>query len=240
MSLNRKYTFSTFLSNNKSSVNPSFYINPPVSNIDNFVISSFQGINNIYTFDTRNCNILIQETGETPFTAVIPHGNYTITTLLSTLSSILTTASATSTYTATKNDLTNIITITSNTTTFVIQDTINNAYYELGYLANSTTPALAQTSSNQYDLSGVKTIHVVSNDLGNDGSYLINSNYNILCSIPVDAPYLSPIHYQENSDILINCKVNELSSITFHLLDERFRILNNLSDWSIQLITNSQ
>ena len=240
MSLNRKYTFSTTLSNNRNSTNPSFYINPSINNIESFVISSFQGVNNVYTFDSRNCNILIQETSQAPFTVSIPFGNYTITNLLSTLSTILTTASSTSVYTATKNDLTNIITITSDTTTFVIQDTINNAYYELGFLVNTTTPALTQTGSNQYDLSGVKIIHLVSNDLGNDGSFLVNSNYNILCSIPVDAPYLSPIHYQENSDLLINCKINELSSITFHLIDERHRMLSNLSDWSVQIITSFQ
>jgi hypothetical protein len=238
--MNRKYTFSTTLSNNRNSTNPSFYINPSINNIESFVISSFQGVNNIYTFDSRNCNILITETAQAPFTAVIPHGNYTISSLLTTLSTILTTASTTSTYTATKNDLTNIITITSDTTTFVIGDTVNNAYYELGYVVNTTTPALAQTASNQYDLSGLKTIHIVSNDLGNDGSFLVNSNYNILCSIPVDAPYLSPIHYQENSDLLINCKINELSSISFHLIDERHRTLSNVSDWSIQLITSFQ
>lgn len=233
--MNRKFTFSTFLSNNKNPVNPSFYINPSINNIDSYAITGFTGINNIYTFDSRNCNILINETGQPLFTAVIPSGNYTITTLLTTLSSILTASPSPSIYTATKNDLTNLITITSNTNTFILEDTINSAYYELGFLKFGSA-SLTQTASNQFDLSGLKTIHVISNDLGNDGSFLVNSNFNILCSIPIDDPYLGVINYNANNFHLINCKVNELSSITFVLLDERFRILTNVSDWSIELI----
>lgn len=238
MSLNRKYTFSSFLSNNKSAVNPSFYINPPINQIDNYSITSFSGVNNIYTFDTRNCNILLNETGQSLYTAVIPTGNYTISSLLTTLSTILTASPSASVYTATKSDLTNIITITSNTNTFTIEDTINSSYYEMGYVKLSTSASLTQVASAQYDLSGLKTIHVVSNDLGNDGSYLVNSNYNILCSIPVEVPYLGIINYQDNSDLLINCKVNELSSISFVLMDDRFRLLSQVSDWSLQLICN--
>lgn len=235
--LNQQYTFSTFLSNNKNSSNPTFFINPGVKGIDSYTVNSFTGINNIYTFDNRNCNLLIQETGESPFPVVIPTGNYTISSLLTTLSSILTTASTTSVYTATKNDLTNLITITSDTKTFSLIDTVNNCYYEIGFLKLNSS-SLSQVASSQYDLSGIKTIHIVSNDLGNDGSFLINTNYNVLCSIPVNVPYLGVIGYEKTSDLLVNCKVNELNSITFTLLDERFRILSNVSDWSLQIITN--
>lgn len=239
MALNKQFTFSTFLSNNKSSVQPTFFINPPIKSIDSFIISSFTGVNNCYTFDSRNNNILVQETGEVAFLAIIPTGNYTITTLLSTLSTILTNGSPSlSTYVATKSDLTNIITITSSNKTFTITDTVNNAYYEIGFLNINSTAALSQVTSNQFDLSGVKTIHVVSNGLGNDGSILVNSNYNVLCSIPIDVPYLGVIGFEKKSDLLINCKVNELSSITFTLYDERYRPINMTSDWSLQLICN--
>lgn len=237
MSLNKLYTFSSFLSNNKSSVNPSFYINPPIVCIDSFLVSSFTGINNIYTFDSRNQNISILENGRT-FTAIIPTGNYTITTLLTTLGSILTTASGTSTYTATNNSLTNVITITSNLNTFTLVNTVNDCYYELGFLKRSTTSTLTQVALNQYDLSGIKTINVISNDLGNDGAFSVNSNFNIICSIPIEVPYLGIISYQNKSNLLINCKVNELSSVSFILIDDRLRQLNNFSDFSLQLIAS--
>lgn len=237
--MNRKYTFSTLISNNRSPTNPSFYINPSINGIESFLVSNFQGVNNVYTFDSRNCNLRIQETGQTAFSVVIPSGNYTIASLLTTLKTILDGGSAVNTFTVTKSDLTNKITIVASSSSFYFLETVNDCFYELGFVFGSSA-SLTQLSTFQYDLSGLKTIHIISNDLGNDGCFLMNSNYNIICSIPIDAPYLSPIHFQDSSNILINCKVNELSSISFRLLDERFRLLNNVSDWSVQLIANFQ
>jgi hypothetical protein len=151
--------------------------------------------------------------------------------MLTALGSGMTSAS-TVTYTATVSSLTNLITITSSKA-FKIVSATNDCYYELGF-SISTAFATSQIASSIYDLSGIKLIHIVSSSFGTSNSFLVNKNYNIICSIPIDEAFLGVITYSPNTQF-ISSQIHELSAVSFSLLDERCRVLTMSKDWSISM-----
>jgi hypothetical protein len=234
-SINKSLTFSTSASNNNNPSNPTFFINPAVYNVEAYNITNFCGVNTTYTIDGRNSNFSFIENSIT-YNGFLPSGNYTLSTFIVALGSAMTTASGVSVYTVTNNALTNVLTITSNNKTFKLLDTVNNCYYEAGFSV-STVLGLTQTGSSSFDLSGLKQIRIVSSDLGRN-AICVNSNYNVLACIDVSVPYLGVIsHSGTNFFITANCNLNTMS---FLLLDERNRILNNLKDWSITFILQTE
>jgi hypothetical protein len=234
-SINRSLTLNTCVSNNNNASHPSFYLNPPINNVEAFNVSTFSGINTTYTIDSRNCNFSFVESS-VPHNGYLPFGNYTINTFITALGTAMTSASGTSTFTITNNVLTNILSITSSTNVFYLTNTINNCYYEAGLTPNNIG-SLIQIGTSSYDLSGLKQILLVSSDLGSN-AVAVNSNYNVLASIDISVPYLGVISYKgTNLFINSNCTLN---SLNFILLDERYRVLSNLKDWSITIILQTE
>jgi hypothetical protein len=235
-SINEVLTFSTCLSNNNSSSNPAFYF-PSLFNVSGYMVSSFTSVNTFYNIDSRNNNFSFTETGKSAVVITLPSGNYTITTIQTELVSLMNSATLSSgTYTTSVNSLTNILSITGSVA-FHITNTINNCYYELG-LIPSTTFALTVVGNKSFDLSGVSLIHLVSSSFG-DASKLVNNNYNIMASIPVEGSYLAPIQFT-GIPVFINCSLVQLSQCSFQLLDQRSRILNTVSDFSLSVILETE
>ena len=121
------------------------------------------------------------------------------------------TSAGTATYTATVSTSANLITISSSKA-FKILTASNNIYYEIGYNTSSAF-ATSQTASKIYDLSGLKQIHVVSSSFGASNSVLANTNYSVISSIPVTAPFLGVISY-EPSPQFEDAQINDLNSIS--------------------------
>lgn len=235
--MNKSLTFSTINSNNNNPSNPTFYISPSINNIESFCVSQFCGVNTIYNIDNRNNNFQVEEQGGNLITSSLPVGNYTLSNFTTTLSSALSTNSTTNNYTLINNTVSNILTLTADILPIKVKNTVNHCLYESGFQESSSFN-LTQVATKSYDLSGLKQIHLVSGDFGNDSCKSINSNYNTIATIPITSSYLGVINYQ-GSDTFINCKVPELNSITFTCLDERYRVLNDLKDFSVNIITSS-
>jgi hypothetical protein len=227
----------TINSNNQNSSNPQYYIRQPFDNIVGYSFSGFSGVNSFNVIDSRNNTLQFSESDSSSTIRVItiPTGNYTITSLMASIKTLMD-AAGTNTYTVALNSVTNLVTITAATKTFKILTANNHCYYELGFVVSSAF-ALSQTGSVIYDLSGVKTISIVSNSFGNN-SKLINTNYNIVGIVPIEVPFLGVINYKHNP-VFIDVQISELSSISFTLLDERGRILNCTHDWSLTLYIQS-
>jgi hypothetical protein len=228
----RSLTFSTVNSNNSNPTNPTYFISPPITNINQFNVASFSGVNTIYNIDSRN-NVIRFMCNAVVYTVAIPAGNYTITTFLTAISTAMSSASSL-TFTATYSVLTNIITITCSTLTLIFLSCNNNLYYETGFSTLSTTFALSQVASSTYDISGLKQIHLISSDLSNY-VHIIGQNYNVIASIPVSQAYSSVINFQPTQNF-VSSNIQELGSCSFFLLDERMRPLTRMSDWSVTLL----
>lgn len=242
----KEYSFNTLLSSNQTypsyTSNPTWNIQEPVRNIDAFQISSFVGVNTVYIIDQRNNHLYFNEnplgTAGSTLTATVPIGNYTIFTLPAALALAMTsTPGATGTYTVAPlpapND--NIIKITSTVNFIVDYGESNSMYYELGFTYPSTVYSLTQTGNAPYDLSGLKTINIVSGSLGSSHTYTVGSNYSIICNIPVSSGYGSVITFLGDPDFT-SSPVGNLTNFNCILLDERMRPLNFQNDWCLTLI----
>ncbi len=231
-----QFTLSTYYSTSKS--NPVFYLKKPVFNITGFKVDSAIIANEFYTFDSRNNKIKFQENSGSAVTITIPTGNYTSSSIATTLKTILEADSPnTRTYTITYTSLTGKLTIAVNTGTVQFLTVDKHAYYELG-LINSLSSASASITGEIIDLSGVKTVYLVSSAFGTDVGNLVGSNYNILASIPVNNSFLSILSYQ-NSNEFVDVNLDNLFSIDFVLLDERTRPLTVTKDYTITLLIKS-
>ena len=229
----KSYTFQTISSNNQSTSSPIFFLTQPPSLISGYAVSNFSGVNAVNVIDSRNNIFQFSETTSsgTVRSAVLPTGNYTISSILTALGTAMTSV-GTVTYTASYSTLTNLITITS-TVAFNILTALNNCYYELGF-ATTSTFATSQVASFIYDLSGIKLIHIVSASFGTSNSVLVNKNYNIIASIPITSAFLGVINYTPNIQFTTS-QIHELSAVSFTLLDERCRVLNMSKDFTLSI-----
>jgi hypothetical protein len=112
--INKSLTFSTIVSNNQNSSNPTYFF-PSLFRVEAYSVSSFCGVNNIYTINSRNNNFSFQESTSTIYNAIVPSGNYTLSTFTIALGTAMS-ASGTGTYTVANNETTNVLTITSTIT----------------------------------------------------------------------------------------------------------------------------
>lgn len=227
-------TFNTILSNNRNTSNPQYFINNnPLDNIKKYAFGSFNGVNTVNVIDSRNNILQFSETtsSSTIRNVSITPGNYTVTTLMAALKTAMDTA-GTGVFTITNNSVSNIITIAC-TVDFKLLDCSNNIYYEIGFVI-STAFAASQVASSIYDLSGLKTIVLVSSSFGSKNSILVNSNYVVIGVIPISTPFLGVISYDANTQF-IDCQISELSTVSFSLLDERGRILSLTNDWALSM-----
>ncbi len=236
----KSYTFSSFCSSNNSDSNPYFHFQQPEKNVVGYFVNQMTAVNSVYVIDSRNNQIAFIESPveeEEPVTrvAVVPPGNYILNTFLTALGLAMTTA-GTDTYTVTNDSLVNRLTITSGIE-FIIVNVLNNCYYESGFVA-TTVFANTAVGTSSFDLSGLKTIQLVSFNF-NGSSVVVNQNYTVLASIPVQAPYQGIISYNPNC-VFVTCQTETLANIQFYLLDERFRPITLDKSWSCQLLLQLQ
>lgn len=238
MEIIKSYTFSSANSINNSTSNPLF--NLPYSNtgngIEGFSVSSFTGVNTVYNIDSRNNRFTFSE--QPSFVSqnlIIPNGNYTVNTFITTLESLLRASSpGTMLYTVTVNSLTNLITITSPSLFFRILPVDNNCYYECGFVPSGTNVAV-RTAPFQFDFSGLKQLFLVSSSFGTSNTYLVGRNFNVIAAVPIATPFMGVISYT-NSPIFISSQIRNIDSVSFMILDERGRVIDLNKDWSVSIL----
>ena len=223
--------FSTVNSTNKNSSSPFFTLNKKISNADSYACISFNGVNSTYNVDVRNNNIRFIDAAfpGTVAIAEIPTGNYTLETYLTAIGTAMTAAGA-QTYTASNDSFINKISISSVGPFKIIESTF---FYESGFNVSSdfSNPQIAQ---NTYDLSGLKQILVVCQSLENGNSMVSGKNINVIFNIPILTPYLGVVSFNP-TPLYISSQIKDLEYFEFILLDERYRPLTDLKDWSVVL-----
>ena len=228
-----QYNLNTIFATSKST--PTFYFSDPVFNVSHVKVSEVVIPNSFYVFDSKNNQFSFKEGSGATTTFSITPGNYTASTLISHLKTLLESVSEnTLTYTLTYNSATAKITYAVSASTFTLLPIENNCYYELG-LTNSLNSASASIESNVIDLSGVKAINLVSSSFGGNICNVVGSQYNVLCSIPVNVGFLGILFYQNSSEF-IDTNLDNLYTGSFTLLDERMRPLLNTQDFQMTLL----
>lgn len=231
-------SFNTFKKGSTTQINrqnPNFMLNNIFTNIREYAITSFSGVNTFYVIDSFKNMFRIDE-GSGNLDITIPTGNYTYTTFLIELQLQLN-AVGSDTYTLTHDNLLNKY-IISSTGTFKIVPIANDCYYESGFTDSTANDIIesSKTANETWQLAGIKTILISSS---NFGQCRINtsSSINVIAEIPVVQTYLGVIHYSHNLNF-IKTQIPELSSVDFLILDSRYRKFEVNSDWSITILLN--
>jgi len=222
---------STFLRSAGTLNNPSWVISA-IDNIKAVKVKNCLMPLAVYVIDSRNCNVYFveQATNTITRTCVLSFGNYTGSTLATELSSKIT-AAGTGLYSVAYASVSNTLTI-SNMANFKIVSGNNNANYEIGFENSTGIYNTSIIGANQVDLSGVKTIHLVSN-IG--GIVVVGKNFNILASINVEEVVSTVSLHTDDSSDYINFQTQSLSEISLILYDERFRPINPSKDFSLNI-----
>lgn len=251
-----KYTYQLHLdtksSINKSTTSPMWILNNNISQINNFSIKSFTGVNNLTNVNTNNKSLYIYETKTSVVDTVsstatsgtlinLSTGNYTISSFVDTLQQTLN-ATATYNYSINLNTRNNIISMScDDTSANFCFATVGNSAYDLIGIKNSqlvqnyTIGSNLFTCGSNYDLSGIKTINICSSNLGFPIVSNPNSSLNIIHKIPIDDSYMSVLTTTQDQ-FMSTCNANNVSSIQLSLYDEDYKkIPETFADWSLTM-----
>jgi hypothetical protein len=227
---------------NQNTTNPVWMLNDQIDDLVSFHTGKFIGVNTVTNIrDTNNKASVTVYSGTTPstLTATVPVGNYTIDTFMPALQSALNTTG--NTFLVTQGTLNTTMSISNGTQgAFKFNAVTNDVYYETGINSsqlNSTTSSLVCGSS--YDLSGLKSINLVSSDFGVKACSRPGSNYNVVLSVPVDESYGSSLSTPE-SDTPITSDAQNLHTITLSVFDERMRPINQMKDWTLDVFVDTK
>jgi hypothetical protein len=192
-----------------------------------------------YNINSSNNCLCYTNNSSTIYRVYINPGNYTATTLLSQLQSILP-----SSFTVTYSNTQNTFTFTNaNTFTFIYNSLIgfSTCLALLGFTLTSQTSTVSGTtytltSNTLVNLASVRCICVnTSIHTGSIFTYSPN-NQNILCSIPVSTAPFSIITFDNPNHYKVDLSTNIFNSIVIKLTDQAGNILNlNGLNWSITL-----
>ena len=220
------------LNQSRSKSNPQFNLQGrSLYSIESYAIGSFYCVNTFYTIDTRNNQFSFSEPDNLIRTFSIPTGNYTVTSFITTLQSLLNGA-GTQTYTVTNNTLTNVLTITGATKAFIILAINFDCYYESGFTVSAVS-SLSQVATNVFDFSGVKVVNIVSNSFGFGNNILVGKSLNVVFSIPITVPSLGVISFINPNPIFVSTSISEISTIEFLVYDELYRPLTMMNNWQL-------
>ena len=208
-------------------------------------------------------NYLHETAGSTAITTssmiTLTNGTYTVAQYISHLATTLNADSSLtnltsgstglttgSQYTIGNNAITNTINILpSGLNNYIKLDFLNKDYTHeniLGFPNNidtsrsgfDGTSASSLTSTNVYDFSGNNIVHIGSNNI-NSGIDFLNSNYNILASVPITNAYNGINYYTNTNGGYIDINQN-LSEVSLFLRDERDRDVDlNGKSWVMTL-----
>lgn len=209
---------------------PSWYLPEAIHDITSVKLKSFTIPLSVYTIDSRNNKLQFIEAGSTSSNRVItlPSSNYSGITLASQLTSALNSVGS---YTYAVNYTTsgtNVLSFSATGGSFAFTSIANDAYYECGLDTQLDTLSTTKTSDT-IDLSGVNTIHLVSNVGACD---VINQDFKILATIPVEESPLAVSQFQDDSNDYINCNIPSLAEVRFRLYDARFRRITPTKDFN--------
>ena len=192
-----------------------------------------------YNINTLNNCLCYTLTSMTITRVYIPPGNYTTSTLLSAIVSILPNS-----FTVTYSPLQNTFTFTNaNSFTFTYDPVISfsTCFGVLGltniqHSATSNGSIYSMTSDTLINLAPVRCICVYTTMHTGSITSLATFNQNILCSIPLSTAPFTMITYHNDGKYKVNLNTNVFNSIIIKLTDQGGNIINlNNIHWSLTL-----
>lgn len=240
MNLNPNYELNAITLNtvnritNSDISSPIYFVDKTLYNVRGFKVKNITIPLTVYTIDSRNNKLYLQETAGITSIVTLTSQNYTASQIATELASKLSAASqGGKTYTVTYNSQTNKLTISASSGTFAFVDGDDNANYELGITSSDLGVfASSLTPSTPIDLSGVKCLSVVCPSFSS--RYSID-NYNVIASATINERVGDIASYSDNSSDYITTQENSISSLAFFLVDERGRRLTLNKDWLLTL-----
>ena len=211
---------------------PVWYLSESLENVSSVKLKNFTIPLSVYNIDSRNNKLALVQANNTASTLLVtlPSRNYTGTSLASQLQTSLKSAGTPYVYNiAYQTDGSNVLTIGTTSGNFSFNTTDNDAYYELG-LDYSLNTMGSTITTGSIDLSGVNSIHLVSN-VG--GTEVVGKNYKILATVTTEENALDISYFQDDSNDDVNCAVPSLNEIRLSLFDNRFRVISPQKDYSL-------
>lgn len=186
-----------------------------------------------------NYNVLKILSGVTTYTVTVPVGQYSITNLLTTLTSLLN-ALGVGTFTLSYDSVTFKITITNGTIAFTYLGTVSTINDILGFNSVDTSSALTHTGDNIFNLGGTDYIDIVSRTLSNSESKsrsTSSSGSNIIIRIPTSQySFGQTIFYQPFHNHQWTFRMNLQEDIDLLLIDDSGNQIDlNGRDWEMTL-----
>lgn len=217
--------------------NPIYFLDKALYNLRSYKVKNITIPLSIYTIDSRNNKLLVQEDTDEPVEITLTPQNYTATQFASELKTKMD-AITTKVYTITYNSQTNKFTITVDTGDFAFLDVPNNCYYEMGLTSDQLNVSDDTiTSGKPADLSGLKVISVVCPSFS---SNYTQNNYNIIASATINERSGDIASFNDNSFDYINIRENTINSLQFILIDERGRRLSVSNDWILTILFQTE
>jgi hypothetical protein len=166
---------------------------PDLNQISGVRIKSIMVPNSQYNVNSSNATLYMTQSHTATTDFAIAEGQYTTTTLISALQTVINADIAPATMTITQDTVTQKLLFTFSAGTFSMYnfDDGNDMAKLLGILISSAAPALTFTSFGVPDLIGLRHVFIVSNSL-TGGTNLISqtgTNFNMLGDILVDVPF---------------------------------------------------
>jgi hypothetical protein len=171
-----------------------------------------------YNMNSTN-NLLYYSVGSNNYNITIPSGNYNVTQLISTLTSLM------SNFTITYNYITNKLTWVNSIGDFTFLST-STCLGVIGFSSTTSSASQTLTSINCINVNQIKCINIISNLITYNISQAFINNSSILCCIPVNSPPYSIIEYKNLNHYRCNLFINIIRSIKIKLLDDSGNIIN--------------
>jgi len=220
---------------NASTSDIDFYFSPisiPSQYDIHLSVQSAQIPYSFYNINNRNNTLNFYRNNQPNMTSVsIPIGNYTVTTLVSTLNTQLTSYNFTVTYQVITNKL-----LFTNTNTFIFDGSssilpILGFYNSIGSLVSTSNSPYSLTSNAVVNLQTQQCVNICTNFCTSNINSINGQQSTILASIPINSPPYGTINYSNYSlTNKVNLYSNLFSSINIKLLDQD----NNLIDLNYQ------
>jgi hypothetical protein len=171
-----------------------------------------------YNVNSTN-NILYYSVVSNNYNITIPSGNYNVTQLISTLTSLM------PNFTITYNYITNKLTWINSVGDFSFLSS-STCLGIIGFSSTTSSTSKSLTSINCINVNQIKCINIISNLITYNISQAYTNNSTILCCVPVNSPPYSIIEYKNLNHYKCNLFINIIRSIKIKLLDDYGNLIN--------------
>jgi hypothetical protein len=218
---------------NKNKDQPEYYFNTSIF-VHKYKLENLELPLTFFTINSSN-NSLVINNGTTDATITIPVGDYTSTSICSTLETLLNAAPIAEIFTVTYSTVTYKVTIACSGTFKILSSSTCQSWLGLG--ETDTSLVASYTCPNVLDLTGPKSVYVVSSELSSDKVLYGGERMNIIAKVPLHNAKGAILYYEDAKSYGWATAKTDLSTLSLRLLDaDTLKPIElNGSSWSCTL-----